>query len=405
MREQKSERNISRGETNSKRRDFLTHSLVGGLSLTLISAQPILAGTDLSAELCSAKPATSDALTHYYKMMSDIQAGIHLEVIGEWVERTKACNRLFDELRTLVEQLETAVHQPEMRTQVKQMRDLTEIGRTQAKMMNAHATSTDTRALVKSITLVSQQVGETAQDLLPTGKNELGAEASRILNQIVKLVKESIPRQQAQITETQRSTNELLNALRKNIKSVEGHLDAAREAAVVADNPLKSPREIKDARVTAAGETDKAITELGELKATAIQQCGGKCSDATQNIDDLVMFLEGIREWIKAPDKVLAFNSNMDPAGNATASLRQTRYAHPVRPETLGNIFSRHCPPGSQWQVASCTTFVLAPLKGWAWFRRPSQAQKINAVESGVRKLFSCSARALAEDIVNSSLL
>lgn len=285
------------------------------------------------------------------------------------------------------------------------MRDLTDIGRTQANMLNAHASSTDTRALVKSLTLVSEQVGQTAQDLLPAGQNQLSAEASRILNKIVRLVKESIPRQQALISETQKSTNELLNVLRNNIKSIEGHLDAAREAAVVADNPLSKPGAIEKAREMAVGETTEAIKELSELKSTAIKRCGDKCSEATQIIDDLVMTLEGIREWIKAPEKVLAFIEDRDPARDATASLRQTHYAHPLAPETIGNIFARHCPPGSSWQVAKCQTAVIAVFKGWKvyrYFSTPSQAEKINYVETRVKSLFSCNARAMAEDIVRS---
>jgi hypothetical protein len=412
MRKQNPPLTTSQGETNQRRRNFLRHSLIGGIGLSLLSAERIAAGEDLSEALCNTEPAPSDALAQYKRLISEVQSNIHLAVISELRSRTIECNHLFGRLRELVDRLEKAVSRSPARAQVVQMRELTEMARAHANLITKASTSTrERRVLTTSMSYVSQQVGKTAQDLLPTGQNVLSAEASGILNEIVKLVNESIPQQQALITKSQDSTNALVDTLQKKVKSVDSHLEEATSYAVKADYKLTPQPEMIKARALAADRTGKAVLELTELKTTAQQKCGDKCDKAVELIDDLINILSGIEEWIKDPARVLAFNASQSVSGKTTASLRQTSYAHAAVAESVGSVLGRHCKPGSPIQTLSCITYIIAPAKGWKWkekamFRSTTREKLISVVERNIVQGYSCSsARQLAEDLVNAGLV
>jgi hypothetical protein len=345
--------------------------------------------------------------------MLELQSQVHFEVEREFRAVARGCNQLFDQLRNLVGQLGKEITRARAKAQVQKMRELTDLGRAHANMIRASAVSSaDIGALVSGWAAVGEQVGRTAQDMLPAGDNVLSTEASRILNEIVKLVNESIPEKQREIDASQKRTSALTTALREKIGSVENHLQGASQAAVVADNRLSKPAEVITARATAYDLTGRAVKDLTGLRSIVAPNCTSKCSEALSIIDDLVLLLEGTQQWIKEPEKVMAFNASRGEsgiAGQALARQNQTHYAHPVVAGGLNNVLDRHCPPGSSLRVAFCTTCVLLPVKAWAWWRSPSSDQLVNALESGVRRAnrtLSCAeARRLAEDIVNSRLI
>ncbi|HEX8139822.1 MAG TPA: hypothetical protein VF544_19845 [Pyrinomonadaceae bacterium] len=411
MRKQKLESDPSTQQTDRIRRTFLTRSVVGGLALLCIpEGRATSAG--FSEEGCTGKPSASDALNHFYSMMLEIQSHVSFEVQSDFRSVTRGCNELFDQLKNLVGQLEKEITRTRARAQVEQMRELTEVGRAHARLIASSVPTVEINALVTGWALVGEQVGRTAQNLLPAGENVLSTDASRILNEIVKLVHQSIPEQQALIIETQKRTSALVNALRERIGSVEDYLQEASQAAVVADNHLSKHAEAVKARATAADLTARAITDLQALKTIVTQNCTGKCDETLAAIDDLNLLLEGTKQWIKEPDKVLAFNAATgagELAGKALARQGRPSYAHPLLVERLDSVLARHCPPGSSLQTALCTTLVLLPVKGWAWWSRPARDQLVYAVERGLvraRRTLACEGeRPLAEDIVSAGLV
>lgn len=411
MRKQKLASDPSQQQTDRIRRTFLRRSVIGGLALALIPGRRA-AGAALSDESCSGKPAPSDALNNYYSMMLEIQSHVSFEIQNDYWTVTRGCSELFDQLKGLVGQLEKEITRSRMKAQVEQMRELTEIGRAHAKLIRASVSSAELNGLVTGWALVGEQVGRTAQNLLPAGQNVLSPDASRILNEIVKLVNEAIPEQQSKIAQTQERTSALTTALRGKIGNVENYLREASRFAVVAENRFSKPDEATKARATAAELVGKAIAELGELKTIVTQNCAGKCGEGLVAIDDLSRLLEGTQQWIKEPEKVLAFNASRDESNvamNALARRERLSYAHPVIADRLDNVLARRCPPGSSLQTALCTTLVLLPVKGWAWWVRPSRDQLVYAVERGLiraSRTLSCGQeRPLAEDIVNSGLV
>jgi hypothetical protein len=399
--------NISPAKTDSKRRDFLTRSLTGGIGLALVASQPALAGEDLKQAVCEAKLAPSDALAQFYSLLFNIQSENYHELIGELSEASRACTSLFNDLSRLVDALEKEVARAQ-KAQVQQLRDLTEIGRAHASLIRNPDGVQTSPALLTGLSLVSAQVGKTAQDLLPPGENTLSAEASRILNEIVRLVHESVPKQ-AHLKEVQQDVREKDELIRRETRRIEDVLRSARESAVVADNPLTSRGQVLAARGQAVSKITEALDSLQTLK-TRINQS----KEALESLDLLVLLLEGTRQWIKEPEKIAAFRpgSSQDLSGSAQADgSQQSNHARRAgMAASLDRILAHHCPPGSSWQVAGCAT-LLGVINGLNYFRRPSTEQRISAIERSLTRLSMISscraseeAHNLAVDIVNAGL-
>ncbi|HKO61547.1 MAG TPA: hypothetical protein VJV03_10335 [Pyrinomonadaceae bacterium] len=228
---------------------------------------------------------------------------------------------------------------------------------------------------------ITDELSEKAQELLPSGRNVLSAAATELLNEIIKLVRDSAPVREK--LELQQASADLeAKQIRKSFKDAEDHLEKAID---LVDAGFQQPG--ADDLSSASKHVTDAVAILETLKTDP----SGKKSAGS--FDVVITLLEGVAYWIKNPEQIVIpdvtrSDNNVDFV-NAALSRPGHHASVPV-PQTLLDALGKFCSRDSLQQFAIATSGLVLPLSAWkgarAFFGRPvSPGELISKIENTLR--------------------
>ncbi|MET0623541.1 MAG: hypothetical protein ABW250_11220 [Pyrinomonadaceae bacterium] len=350
-----------------KRRRFISNTLAGGIALAT-TARGQQAPPSVTQLSCSAVPSPADALDSYHLPVTSIQAELVYQTYKESSEALRRCNDIFDDIAKEVGELEKAIRRqpprPRVRAEVRHMSELTDAGRAQVGMIKAVAGGPrDSRASVAPIIFVAAEVGRKAEELLPPGENRLGDEATRHLNNIVKIVRASIPVNDDLKTK-QASADERASHIRAELNGIIGLLSAASGDVDAAEKPGSGGN--SQSRSKAAEKAQAAADKLGALKKYV--QGRELTPESSETIDSLIMLIGGTSYWISQPEQVISPTVSKAEPGfrfEHAAYARAAAAPMPLLLQSVETILGEHCSRDSLGQVTILVQSILLPTRGW----------------------------------------
>lgn len=170
------------------RRTFLARMMAVGVGAALIPNEKAIAGAETQDEC---KPSAADSLILYLDLLSEIQFQAVKNLYTKVVVLLKSCQQVFDEVYEQVKILEAELNKSKLKSQAKQIRELAEAGRANARLMRDYLgiSGSVEYANLNTLAIVSERVAQTAQNLLPEGEVVLSASGVAALNKIINLVK------------------------------------------------------------------------------------------------------------------------------------------------------------------------------------------------------------------------
>lgn len=362
----------------SGRRTFLARLVAGGMGASLFSGTQVVASTETET---ACKPSAADSLILYLGLLSEVQFQAVKKEYVKVVGLLKSCEQVFDEIYKEVKVLEGELDKSKLKTQAKQIRDLVEAGRANARLMRDYLgiSGRVEYASLNALTIVGERVAQTANALLPEGEIVLSAAGVAAIRKIIALVK-TYKEGQGKASVAQVDHTEALNTIHKQVARISELIFSGSEAIAGADDPNVSPSRAAELLRTAINSIKDAIAELRQLPQATPDEPGVKPAR-----DTLVHLLEGTQKWISNPAAVrISYGTGPGQAvflevGHhiGAGSLDESR------PRVRGAL-NAHCGPGSFLRILYCLSLVV-PV--WVLFESPSERQPLL---EDVLQLFPC---------------
>jgi hypothetical protein len=357
------------------RRTFLTRLAAGGVGASLVSGKQVRASAETD-DTC--KPSAADSLILYLDLLSEVQFQAVKEKYLGVVGLLKSCERVFDEVYKQVKILEAELNKSKLKTQARQIRDLVEAGRANARLMRDYlgVSGRVEYASLNALTIVGERVAQTANALLPEGELVLSAAGAAALREIVRLVK-TYKEVQGKASVAQVDHTDALNLIHNQIAKIRQLIFSSSEAIANAD---ESPSQAAQLRTIANKSLKDAIAELKQLPQAKPDEPGVKPAR-----DTLVTLLEGTQKWISSSaaggisygtghgEAVIVRVANHAGLASLDGSRQRVRGA-----------LNEHCGPGSILRTLYCLSLVI-PV--WFLFDNPSEREPLL---EDVLNLFPC---------------
>jgi hypothetical protein len=366
---------LPREDKEFGRRTFLTGLVAGGVGSSLVLGKQVGATTETDV---TCKPSAADSLILYLDLLSEVQFQAVKDKYQVVVGLLKSCQQVFDEIYAQVKVLEAELNQSKLKTQARQIRDLVEAGRANARLMRDYLgiSGRVEYASLNALTIVGERVAQTASALLPQGEIVLSAAGAAALKKIIDLVK-SYKEDQGKASVAQVDHTEALNTIHKQIARIRELIFGSSQAIADADDTNLVPKREAELRTTAIKSLNDAIAILKQLPAKP--EPGVKPAK-----DTMVTLLEGTQKWISNPPAAGSFGAGhgqlvfVQVAHHAgLASLDESR-------QRVRGVLNDHCGPGSILRTLYCLCLVI-PV--WVLFDSPGDRQPLL---EDVLDLFPC---------------
>ena len=382
---------------NVKRRSFLGQTIATGVVAAMagnenVHAQATVAGCGQSS--------LADGLVIALSVVSQIASEAYAKLGSQTTKQLTSCKDAFEELYALLNRLCQELGKTGLTEQVTQLRDLTEVGRTNWRLINtAYGPDQNyAKPVLLTLAVVSQEICARAQDLPDNTEWKLTKEASALLKQIVVLSQsESFKALHKDLTTTRLTTDERRTEISTQITTINDSILRARAAIILAENPNPLNDKGKPIKVNKAVQWKDADAYL-KTAITTIKQMIAKnhvdselapefisalpksvlskdavkagLSPVTKELtatDTLLMGLGTARREVRTPDH--GFRAAADEVVNFIRATYEAPAA-PVDREKISLLLWAYCPPGSRDQIDKVDS-IVAFVDGWnSWIPR-----------------------------------
>ena len=357
------------------RRSFISRTMAVGMVAGIGSFSPMVAlGASAAMEDVECKPSLADSLLLYLDLLIKVQSDAFTEASKGIITASTNCYETLKKIQDQVKVLQTEIQNGHTQTQTQQLRQITEIGKAQAELVKVSFNSgpSGQLALTSALTMISDHMRSTSQDLLPPGDITLTAKAKEALAELFRLVRDF-----GQVSEeTRRAQVEYqhrLDAIRTNISAIRDALFAA-SAKVSEAEAAVAPNAAQAARDSAASSIDEAICILEVVRSSpgTVAQCNPLPPSATTSAfqpsaatptDLMIAVLQGTKRMIQNPQLLsliiggadnrtgfvpAVFNSAATPAASIYSRVRAA--------------INNTCPQGTWLRTLWCIDLILGPL-------------------------------------------
>lgn len=383
------------------RRFFLSQSVavgtVGGLT-SLAPASRVLAASPPPEEPgCKASPA--DTLLLYLDLLLKVQSEAFSAASTVMITASKNCADTLQKLEDQLNILRAEIQNSHTTSQAQQMHHAVKLGNAQVEAIKASVGSAPrtTVATAAALTLVSDHINRTAQDLLPQGEIKLNAKAKEALEEVFRLVKkfQEVPEQTRAAQEEFQCR---IRMIQTEIEAIRDGLFAASSSVTEAEGITSSVAQ-QEARNNAAQMIDDVKAKVAALKDSSSKPCRTDATDASvtspgslpatsppskpmPTIDLMVAILEGTARVVRNP-QIIADNTRSSESQFVRATFREGG-------STAESLFSRvqqaidaTCPRGTEFKTTWCINLILGPLAF-------TDTQTRISLIAGVLVLFPC---------------
>jgi hypothetical protein len=372
------------------RRTFLARVMGGGVGAAFMTNEGAMAHIETDAEC---KPSAADSLILYLDLLTEIQFQAVKDQYTKVVILLKSCQQVFDEVYEEVKILEAELNKSKLKSQARQIRELAETGRASARLMRDYLgiSGSVEYASLNTLSIVSEQVAHTAQNLLPEGEVMLSAAGVSALNKIIGLVNE-YKKQQSKATTSQVDHREALNDIHRKIVRIRELLFSASYAIAGADEPGVNAARAGNLKSQANDSINQAIKLLNELPQAKPEQ-----ADAAQPRDTFVTLLHGTQKWISNPAAAeISYARGSDQAIFVQVGSYTRFTGLNERRQRVRSALNIHCGPSSILRTLYCLTLVI-PI----WVLFPSPTDRLPLIED-VLDLFPCPSGGSKTDLAST---
>lgn len=343
-------------EQKPGRREFFKRFATGAVGLAASPLHGNQPGT-LSDPEC--KVSAADSLMFYFQLITRVHSELDRAVAKPYEEKLKRTESMFNRLLKEIGVLEDELSKSKIRAQARQMRDLAELGRSNAQLLRASTTSKN-RLLLSGdpLGVVAAQVCTLAQELLPTARVTLRGAATEALRNILCIVHEQETQRQAEPLPKEGLIVEL-NYIQREILAVMDALWAGAEAAAKADFRGQDSAAL---RIRAQDQIGKAISMLQGLKAKYDLELRNLASTEPRgslSIDMLIDILTGAKKWVGDPSLLPVTAQSYRSEG---AEFRTIANWSEASPESLwsriGGALSNSCEADTWLRRAWCLSLI-----------------------------------------------
>lgn len=392
--------------TNIKRRTFIGHSIATGVVAAMVGNESVHAQATVAG--CG-ETSLADGLVIALSVVSQVSSDAYAKLGDETTKQLTSCKDAFQELYSLLNQLCQELGKSGLKEQVTQLRDLTEVGQANWRLINAAYGQDQNYAkpVLLTLAVVSQQICARAQDLPDGTEWKLSKEASAILKRIVVLSQsDEFKALHKDLTTTRVTTDERRTKISSQISSINQAILAARAAVILAENPNPRDEQGKSIKVNRVAQWEKAdknleaaiktirdmITQkrvdsfLGQefisklpgsvLSPDAVKASLSQVTEDLTAADTLLMGLGTARREIRSPEH------GFRAAADEIVTFIKATYEVPPPPidrKAISNLLWTCCPPGSRDQIDKVDS-VVAFVGGWnAWIPRAGREVLISS--------------------------
>jgi hypothetical protein len=207
---------------------------------------------------------------------------------------------------------------------------------------------------------VAAEIEDQLKSVLPSGKAVLSEKATRILNELIELVRSSAP-DRVKLEQQQVDADNRAQEIQKHISDVESLfyqavslIDSSQKETITQAPKIRS---IAAEKVTGALDIIASLT-LGSQPAPGLKN----------TVHALELLLQGVIFWIENPDKILspALSRGYDRLDFIkTSNSISTRKPLSELAKTLEEVLGAFCKRDSLQQLAILISGLLLPLTGW----------------------------------------
>lgn len=397
--------NAAPAVANIKRRTFIGHTIATGVVAAIagnesVHAQATVAGCGQSS--------LADGLVIALSIVSQISSDAYAKLGNETTKQLTNCKDAFDELYSLLNQLCQELGKSGLKEQVTQLRNLTEAGQANWRLINtAYGPDQNyAKPVLLTLAVVSQQICARAQDLPDNMEWKLSKEASALLKRIVVLSQsEQFKALNKDLTTTRVTTDERRTEISSQISTVNQSILAARAAIILAENP--NPRNekgkpIKVDRVAEWRNADKslklAITTIKDM-ITQNRVDSFLAREFISKMPDSVLSNEEVKAGLNQVTELTAADTLLMGLGTARREIRTTEHGFraatdegvnfikatyeppppPIDRQAISNLLWTYCPPGSRDQIDKVDSVVVF-VGGWnRWIPKSARAVLISS--------------------------
>jgi len=350
--------------TKYARRKFLAGGVVAASFGALVPFVKAVSETEAPAEAYLG--SASDAIIMLLDLLLSVQSEAYIDAGGKLRTASLLCaetlEALFTEIDLLVSKIK--VKKSEQALAAQRMKELVELGRRSTRLIpgsiDAHGRSTT--ILLASLSVITEQVSQTAQGLLPQGEIVLDEDAKKTLERIIELVRQAreVP---TATKDAEREYGTKTLAIRKNIDSLRNDIFAASSFAEAND--------IKNAET----HIISAIGTLESLMGTA-----SSTEEAWAGTKAMIQCLEGARTWVTTIGPK-GTPITVDEKGKITLTTEKRKHHSasvialssstgeppiPTPPQGVGGLLDAICKPNNWSRRGVCYWAA-----GMAWLRHP----------------------------------
>ncbi len=287
-----------------ERRTFFAQSLLLGLGTTTVfgsspnnhKENECLADED---NICVAKPSPADALNTYILLIPKVRGEILSKIV---VMLTTICRRyrdILDELKEKVSLLEKEIDKSK-KTTTQNLKRLLDAGEKQTRFINS--STNNSSANVLAFAVINDQIQKNVDDLLPKGENTLSPKASELVNDIVKIIKDS-SQIQKEIETEQRKVNKNVESLNDNIEKINKLVESATRHIDTANHSKSTQSQIAEAKSI----TKKDVNEIIKIVERELKPLASNIEKALDMIETLILALRGVHSWVITIDQDIPF--------------------------------------------------------------------------------------------------
>ena len=339
------------------RREFFKRFATGAVGL---AASPIHGNHADGMSDPECKVSAADSLMFYFQLINRVHGELDRAVAKPYEQGYQESENMFDRLLKEIRILEGELRQSKMRAQARQMRNLAELGRSNAQILRT-STSSKTRGLISgdALDVVGEQVCNVAKELLPAAQVTLSPAATEALRRILCIIHERQTRRETEKLPKDGLTTEL-NYIQREILAAGDALFAGAEVAAKADFRGQNPAAL---RIKAQEQVGKAISILQSLKAKYQEQLRKLFSIESQrgslSIDMLIDILTGARKWVGDPSLLPVTAQGYGSEGGAFRTIANWSGSSPDSLwSSIGGALSNSCEADTWLRRAWCLSLI-----------------------------------------------
>ncbi|PWT95488.1 MAG: hypothetical protein C5B55_01215 [Blastocatellia bacterium] len=404
-----SEANLIRTSVDNERRRFMRHSIAGALGTAVAFNHPVYAIQATGSDCGS--PSQADWMVTASFLVTPVATEAYNRIADEAQTQLTTYKSAFDDLYCLLNSLASEINKSTASSpEVKQLQTLTEVARVNGSFVKtALVNGEDAKGLFLTLSLVSQQICDQAQNLRPADAElTLSKTATAILRKIVELVRsEKFVELHNGVARTETTSSRQRDEVNRLISELQLGIRDARDAILLAENP--TPRNSNGEPITVNVDeqwklADRRMAEtLRALKSLIAQNLVKSflANDFVQRLPDVILSKPDVTQALEtissnhpqdnlpvSDSLVLGLGNCRTQLGswrNNTASIHgefrivNTNYTATLAVDrnAMATLLWNCCPPGSRDQIDRVDT-IVAFVGGWnSWIPRALREQII----------------------------